>query len=182
MKTKRWAMLAGVMMLAGLVLLVTRAAAEDVGETCLNVSDNVAVAACTRAIRSSGHNAPRPAVLYANRCAAHINRGEADEALSDCNQAIQLDPKNATAFHNRAAGYSAKGSYDRAIADLDQAIQLDPNNAISYSGRCAARIKKGEIDQALGDCNQAIRLDPKNGIALQNRAAGYFAKGDYDRD
>jgi hypothetical protein len=32
-KTKRWAMLAGVMMLAGLVLLVTRAAAEDVGET-----------------------------------------------------------------------------------------------------------------------------------------------------
>ena len=65
MKTKRWAMLAGGMMLVGLLLLVTRAAAEDVGETCVNVSDNVAVAACTRAIRSGGHNAHLLAVLTA---------------------------------------------------------------------------------------------------------------------
>src|SRR6266513_1300259 len=135
MKTKRWAMLAGGIMLVGLLLLVTRAVAEDVGETCVNVSDNVAVAACTRAIRSGGHNAHR--LADGNRCAAYINNGKTDEALSDCNQAIQLNAKNATAFHNRAAGYSAKGNYDRAIADLDQAIQLDPNNAISYNGRCA---------------------------------------------
>jgi hypothetical protein len=34
-------------------------------------------------------------VAYANRCAALINKGETDQALSDCNQAILLDPKNA---------------------------------------------------------------------------------------
>jgi len=34
-------------------------------------------------------------MAYANRCAAHINKGETDQALSDCNKAIQLDPKNA---------------------------------------------------------------------------------------
>ena len=76
MKTKRWAMLAGGIMLVGLLLLVTRAVAEDVGETCVNVLDNVAVAACTRAIRSGGHNAHSVAVLYANRCAAYINNGK----------------------------------------------------------------------------------------------------------
>src|SRR6476660_5381402 len=105
MKTKRWAMLAGGTMLVELLLLVTQAAAEDVGETCVNVSDNVAVAACTQAIRAGGHNAHRLAALYGNRCAAYINNGKTDDALSDCNQAIQLDPKNATTFHNRAAGY-----------------------------------------------------------------------------
>ena len=75
MKTKRWAMLTGAIMLVELLLLVTRAAAEDVVETCVNVSDNVAVAACAGAIRSGGHNAHRLAVLYGNRCAAYINNG-----------------------------------------------------------------------------------------------------------
>ena len=134
MKTKRWAMLASVMILAGLVLLVTRAAAEDVGETCVNVSDNVAVAACTRAIRSSGHNAPRPAVLYANRCAAYINNGKTDEALSDCNQAIQLDPKNAVAYANRCAALINKGETDQALSDCNQAILFDPKNAPTKFG------------------------------------------------
>jgi hypothetical protein len=60
MKTKRSAMLA--VRLVGLLLLVTRAAAEDVGEICVNVSDNVSVAACTRAIRSGEHNAHHLAV------------------------------------------------------------------------------------------------------------------------
>jgi len=115
MKTKRWAMLAGGIMLVGLLLLVIRAAAEDVGETCVNVSDNVAVAACTRAIRSGGHNAHRLAALYGNRCAAYINNGKSDEALSDCNQAIQLDPKNAVAYANRCAAHINKGETDDAL-------------------------------------------------------------------
>jgi hypothetical protein len=83
MRTKRWAMLAGVMMLMGPLLLIARAAADD-GETCVNASDNVAIAACTRAIRSGRYNGHGLAVLYANRCMAHINKGETDQALSDC--------------------------------------------------------------------------------------------------
>ena len=34
-------------------------------------------------------------MAYANRCAAHIKEGETDQALSDCNKAILLDPNNA---------------------------------------------------------------------------------------
>jgi Tfp pilus assembly protein PilF len=135
MKTERWAMLAGVMMLVGLLLLVTRAAAEDIGETCVNVSDNVAVAACTRAIRSGGHNAHRLAVLYANRCAAYINNGKTDEGLSDCNQGIQLDPKNAVAYANRCAAHINKGEADEALSDCNQAIQLECDGLPQPRGR-----------------------------------------------
>ena len=38
---------------------------------------------------------PKNVVAYANRCAALVNKGETDQALSDCNKAILLDPKNA---------------------------------------------------------------------------------------
>src|SRR6476620_3014216 len=131
MKTRRWAMLASGVMLLGLLLLVTPAAAEDVGETCGNVLDDVAVAACTRAIRSGGHNAHGLAALYGNRCAAYINNGNSNEALSDCNQAIQLDPKNAVAYANRCAAHINKGETAEALSDCNQAIQLDPKHAIA---------------------------------------------------
>ena len=56
--------------------------------------DPLARSRFTRAIHSGRYNGPGLAVLYANRCAAHIKKGETDQALSDCNQAIQLDSKN----------------------------------------------------------------------------------------
>jgi Flp pilus assembly protein TadD/uncharacterized protein (DUF302 family) len=180
MRTKRWARLASVMMLIGPLLLVARATAGD-GETCVNASDGVAIAACTRAIRSGRYNGHGLAVLYANRCAAHFNKGETDLALSDCNQAIQLDPKNAMAFHNRAAGYSAKGDYDRAIGDLDQVIQLDPKNAEAFNNRGFGYAAKGDYDRAVGDYDQAIQLDPKNAISYTSRCAAHIKKGETDQ-
>src|SRR6202030_1078714 len=131
MKTKRWAMLAGGIMLVVLLLLVTRAVAEDVGETCVNVSDNVAVAACTRAIRSGAENAHRLAILYGHRCAAYFNNGKSDEALSDCNQAILLDPKNAMAYANRCAAHINKGETDQALRDCIEAIKSDDISAMA---------------------------------------------------
>jgi tetratricopeptide (TPR) repeat protein len=178
MKTKRWAMLAGGIMLVGLLLLVTRAAAEDVGETCVNVSDNVAVAACTRAIRSGGHNAHRLAVLYGNRCAAYINNGKTDEALSDCNQAIQLDPKNAVAYANRCAAHINKGETDDALSDCNQAIQLDPKNATAFHNRAAKYSAKRNYDRAIADLDQAIQLDPRNTISYNGRCAARIKKGE----
>jgi hypothetical protein len=56
--------LAGVMMLMGPLLLVARATADD-GETYVNASDGVTIAACTRAIRSglyNGHGLARPRI------------------------------------------------------------------------------------------------------------------------
>ena len=41
---------------------------------------------------------------HANRCAALINKGETDQALSDCNKAILLDPKNAPTRHIALSG------------------------------------------------------------------------------
>ena len=67
-------MLAVGIILVRLLLLANRAVAEDVGEICVNVSETAAAAACTRAIRSGGHNAHHLAVLYGNRCAAYVNR------------------------------------------------------------------------------------------------------------
>ena len=151
--------------------LATRVAAEDVGEICGNVLDDVAVAACNRAIRSGGHNAHRLAVLYGNRCAAYINNAKTDEALSDCNQAIQLDPNNAMAYANRCAAHINKVEVDEALSDCNQAIQLDPKNAAAFHNRAAGYSAKGNYDRAIADLDQAIQLDPNNAISYNGRCA-----------
>jgi Flp pilus assembly protein TadD len=68
------------------------------------------------------------------RCAARIKKGEIDQALSDCSQAIQLDPNNAMAYANRCAALINKGETDQALSDCNQAIQLDPKNALTRFG------------------------------------------------
>jgi Flp pilus assembly protein TadD len=70
-----------------------------------------------------------------SRSAAHIKKGETDQALSDCNQAIQLDPKNAMAYANRCAAHFNKDEADLALSDCNQAIQLDPKNAMAFHNR-----------------------------------------------
>jgi len=62
----------------------------------------------------------------------HLNRGielyqerKFDEALSELDEAIRLDPKNAKAYAARADVYWNKNDYNVAIADYNEAINLD---------------------------------------------------------
>jgi Flp pilus assembly protein TadD len=79
-------------------------------------------------------------------------------ALSDCNQAIQLDPKNALAYTNRCAAHINKGETDQALSDCNQAILLDPKNAMAFHNRAAWYFAKGDYDRAIGDLDQVLRL------------------------
>ena len=47
-----------------------------------------------------------------------------DEALQECNKAIELDPNYAIAYGTRAFIYIEKGQYDLTIADCNKAIEL----------------------------------------------------------
>jgi len=107
-------------------------------------------------------------------------KGDNDNAISDYNDAIRLDPKRATAYYKRGNGWVRKGEYDKAIADFDVAIRLDPKNALIYNNRALAWNKKGEYDKAISDCNEAIRLNPMKVKAYTNRGNAWKNKGQYD--
>jgi tetratricopeptide (TPR) repeat protein len=100
---------------------------------------------------------PDYALAYGGRCSAYNFKGNFDQAIADCNQALQLDPGNAAVFHNRGVSYSAKGNLDQAVADFGRAIQLDPSMALAYLGRGNAYKSKGEHSLALADFDNFIR-------------------------
>ncbi len=62
----------------------------------------------------------------------YLEKGELDRAISEYDQAIQLDPNLAAAYIERGFAYIDKGEFNRAISDFDQAIQLNPDDAKAY--------------------------------------------------
>lgn len=118
------------------------------------------IQACTAIIESGGESAVGLAVAHNNRGNLLADRGDADRAMLDYDEAIRLDPQNADAHYNRGLTYTHRGDYVRAIAGYDEAIRLNPRYSAAYNNRCMMRAMylTRELDRARADCDAAIRL------------------------
>ena len=188
--------------------IATPAAADDITR-CFSETGQAAIAACTRAIKTSaGRTSPGPAgrglssrddggaavgageairrdpqyaKVYYNRGNAYSNMGDMDRAIADYSAAIRLDPTYANSYYNRGNAYSNKGDTVRAIADYSEAIRLDPANANAHYNRGNAYSNTGDADRAIADYTETVRLSPGYANAYYNRGNAYNNKGDTDR-
>ena len=83
------------------------------------------------------------------------------QALVDCNAAVDLNPNAAGAIANRAFVYLRLGDPDRAIAEYGAALELEPKNAHALYGRGLAERREGDHVAADADiaAAQVIRSD-----------------------
>lgn len=119
-------------------------------------------------VRKTGEHGNNDEATHFNSASAdaHIDRGirscrkgNLDEAISEFNRAIRLDPTCAKAYHNRGVAWILKGDYDQAIADFDAAIGLNPAYAVAYRNRGLAFERKGEKEKAEKDYKMSRQLD-----------------------
>jgi tetratricopeptide (TPR) repeat protein len=73
-------------------------------------------------------------------------------ALTDCDEALRLDPGNAIYFNTRGLVQLKLGTFDRAIADYGASI-AKRQDANSLYGRGVAKLKSG--DKAGGEADIA---------------------------
>ena len=186
---------AGPLVLAG--TLESRAAADD-AKICAKDSGEIAIAACSRAIKSGRYKGHDLARQYLYRGVERRLKQDYDLALADYAEAARIDNKYADAFYNRCVIYNLKGDYDHALADCSQAVKLGPSpNATAatggerlgndrtisdyYAERGFAYLKKDDYVRAVLDLDNAVRLNPRNGRALKSRGLAYQGKGDTAR-
>ena len=109
-------------------------------------------------------------------------KGQYDQAISQYNQAIAINPTFANAYISRGIAYAqSKGQYDQALSDFSKAIEISPQFAKAYKDRGIAYYKKGQYDQAITDYSKAIELNPRFADAYSNRAVAYYSKGEYEK-
>lgn len=128
---------------------------EDKGDA---FPPDLEIRGCTAVIQSGKWSGQPLSWAFANRCDAYNNKHDYDHALSDCNEAIRLDPKSPIASTNRGDAYFGKKDYGRAIADYSQAMRLAPDNVIPVHNRGNAYFVTGNFTAAAADLLGANQL------------------------
>ena len=126
-------------------------------------------------------NNQQNAEFYLTRANSYYKEGKYDQAFTNYNQAIQLNPQYTDAYLFRGLTYRIKGELDKAIVDYTQAIKINPQFSQAYNNRGVAYDDKGELDKAIVDYNQAIKINPQYSDAYNNRGVAYDDKGELDK-
>jgi tetratricopeptide (TPR) repeat protein len=126
------------------------------------------------------------AKFYNNRGTTFGEKGQYDQAISDFNNAIEINPRYIKAYNNRGIVYRLKGQYDKAISDFNKAIEINPLDAEGYNNLAwlfatakapGFRNGKKAVDLALKACELS---DWRNAEYVDTLAAGYARAGDFD--
>jgi serine/threonine-protein kinase len=134
----------------------------------------------------SKQDEPRNAKFYNSRGIAFAEKGQYDRAISDFNQAIEINPRYNKAYNNRGIVYRLKEQYDQANSDFNQSIAINPLDAEAYNNLAwlmatakaqGFRNGKKAVELALNACRLS---DWKNPEYIDTLAAAYARAGDFD--
>lgn len=96
------------------------------------------------------------------RAIAHYKAGRLDEALSDLDECIKLNPLSAEAIISRSTILMDKQEFGRALEDIDRALQLKPGDLTALSNRLELHILTERWAECVLDCTSILSTSPDN--------------------
>ncbi|MDI6758636.1 MAG: tetratricopeptide repeat protein [Candidatus Omnitrophota bacterium] len=103
-------------------------------------------------------NTANSAQDYIKRGILYGKEGQYDQAISELNKAIELNPNNAIAYASRDLAYEMKGDINKAISDYSKAIEISSNFAVAYYNRGVAYFLMKKYDESWADVHKAEAL------------------------
>ena len=98
----------------------------------------------------------------------YSNQGKYEQAISELQKGIEIDPQHADAHYNLGLIYHTQGKLDDAITKYRKTIELDPNYQFttldgeqfnSHYGLARVYSEKNELEAAIKSLQKAIDLD-----------------------
>jgi len=120
--------------------------------------------------------------VFLNMAACHLKVNNAERALDDCNNAINLEPNNVKALFRRGQAYLLQRDTDRAREDLEKALKLSPTDkAIQQELRKLKDMEKqqlakqkkafaGIFDRASAEEQQQEQVEEKKEVNGEHQA------------
>lgn len=110
----------------------------------------------SRDIYSEGAQAAR-ARAHTDLGAAYLQQNKLEIALTEFNQAIQIDPNYALAYNGLGLVYGALGEDAKADASFKKAIQLQPNSSESHNNYGIFLCGKKRYDESIAEFLAAVK-------------------------
>lgn len=133
------------------------AALADARKDCFEKSGDVAIRACSEAIKRD----PKDTVSYVNRAFEYVQKGEHAQSIADYSKAIELDANRPDAYQGRAWAYFKTGKPAQGLADADRSLQIKPNDAPALDTRGHIYEALGRREDAIADFRRALALEPR---------------------
>ena len=117
---------------------------------------------------------------YLSRSRVYLCLKQYQNAIVDCNNALELSPRHASAYNNRGWAYFYLKRYPQALQDFSMSITLKPT-ATYYVARSGVYYRLKQFANAITDCDSALKLNPRNAVAYSNRGWLYYNLKQYHR-
>jgi len=111
--------------------------------------------------------------IYHNRGYAYLHLSHFDEAITDFNKALSINPKLYFSYFSRGRAFYETGKHSEALSDFNQYITLRPSSAVGYRARGLTLGAMGDMANAnknfligcsLGDDDSCKKIDMKKPI------------------
>ena len=110
----------------------------------------------------------------------HLFQSQVQEAISDFQQELAIDPGNAGTYYKLADAYSRIQQFDDSERLLQRSIWLDPTSTGPYVLMGKVLEKKGEPELAVRALQRATSMDPNNAITHHLLGQAYRDLGNND--
>jgi tetratricopeptide (TPR) repeat protein/beta-lactamase regulating signal transducer with metallopeptidase domain len=138
-------------------------------------NNNIVVAQNVSPEKSSAGSAE-----YISQGFSSLKQGKVEDAITQFNRAIDLDPEKAVAYAARGSAYFRLEKLDNAISDYNKAIAINPELEVAYQGRGSVYFLQGQLDNAISDYTRVIKLNPGLVNAYIDRGNIFQEQGKFD--
>ncbi|PPT07345.1 tetratricopeptide TPR_2 [Geitlerinema sp. FC II] len=90
-------------------------------------------------------------------------KGSGIEAVTACDKALDLRPRDARTWTNRGVQLGSLGEYEAAIDSYRRALDIAPDYSLAWVNLCADRISLGRYFEATEACQNALDGDGRWG-------------------
>jgi tetratricopeptide (TPR) repeat protein len=111
---------------------------------------------------------------------AQAGRAYAQQALEQCERALELDERNRLAMAVRGHVLRDLGRLEEALAAYDRGLEAEPESSIFKLGRGRVFIILARYEDALSIAEELLRDDEQDAFALDLKANALYFLGRYD--
>lgn len=107
-----------------------------------------------------------------------MEKGEAEQARRELEEALALDPASVDAYRGLAEVFQAGGQYDAAERSIGSALELSPEDHELYDLLGGLQFRRARYEEAESAFRRSVELAPNLGIGYRNLAGVYIARGE----
>ncbi len=130
-------------------------------------------------LKELAFKAPREKMAFYSLGVWYCKNNRPDEAITELNKAIELDPGYSESLNQIAYQYMKKGEYAKALSYFRRYVALCPEDANPHDSMGDLLWQMGKLDEAIAEFRIALEIKPNFHISAGKIAYIYAMKEDY---